>query len=250
MKAIRKFFRFISLTVLYLGFSCLAGVLGFLLYGITKDFTSNNLESRGIASVSSDSSNPIKTSKIANKTISPPKTTASSDKPNQPLVASAVTNKPPAPDQPKPPKPITASEVKDKSSLKSFVLKAKKQLEKDYEAAMEDFETKEVWKTSFTHLIIVDLSGDILLSTNHPHLEGKNGMEWKNVDGKKIIADMINIGKNSGSGFYEYRVRHPDTETLHPKLHYIATFEIEGEPFIVFSGFFLKELSHSVSEKK
>ena len=248
MKAIKKFFRFISLTVLYLGFLCLAGVLGFLLYGITRDFASNNLESRGIASVPSNSSKLIKTSGRANKT--PSKTTATSDKPNQPqlLTASAVTNKPP--DQSKPPKPITASEVKDKNSLKSFVLGAKKQLEKDYEAAMEDFETEEMWKTPFTHLTIVDLSGDILLNTNHPHLEGKNGMEWKNVDGKKIIADMINIGKNSGSGFYECRVRHPDTETLHPKLHYIATFQIEGEPFIVFSGFFLKEASHSVSEKK
>lgn len=230
MKAIKRFFKFISLIVLYLGFSCLAGVLGFLLYGITRDFATNNLESRGIASVPSSSSKSIKTSK----------TIATSDKPNQPLTASAVTNNPPAPNQSKPALAITAAGVKDKKSLKSFVLKAKKQLEEDYEAAMEDFETKEVWKTSFTHLTIVDFSGDILLNINHPHLEGKNGMEWKNVDGKKIIADMINIGKNSGSGFYECRVRHPDTETLHPKLHYIASFQIEGEPFIVFSGFFLK----------
>ena len=248
MKAIKKIFRVISLTVLYLGFSCLAGALGFLLYGITRDFASDNLESRGIASVSSNAPKPIRASETTNKTASPIKVSPTG-KPNQtqPLVASAVTNQPPAPN---PSKSITASEVKDKTSLKSFVLKAKKHLEKDYEAAMEDFEIKEIWKTPFTHLTIVDLSGDILLNANHPHLEGKNGMEWKNVDGKKIIADMINISKNSGSGFYECRVRHPDTETLHPKLHYIASFQIEGEPFIVFSGFFLKEASFSVSEKK
>ena len=215
MKSIKKFFRFISLTVLYLGFSCLAGVLGFLLYGIAKDFNSNNFKSRGLASVPG---NPPKPTKISNrKNKNPP----SSQKFNPDKLES-----------------ITASAVKNKNSLKSFVLKAKRHLEKSYDKALENFQTKKMWKTSFTYLAILDLSGNILLDVNHPHLEGKNGMEWKNVDGKKIIEDMVNIGKNGG-GFYECRVRHPDTETLHPKLHYVSPFKKKGESFIVLSGFFL-----------
>ena len=215
MKAIKKIFRFISLTVLYLGFSCLAGALGILLYGMARDFTSNHSESRGLASASANPPKPSKTSGVKNKKPSSPQT-STSDKSE----------------------PVTASAVKDKNSLKSFVLKAKRHLEKNYDEALEDFKTKKIWKTSFIHLTILDLSGNILLNANHPHLEGENGMEWKNVDGKKIIEDMVNIGK-SGSGFYECRVRHPDTETLHPKLHYVSPFKKEGKSFIVFSGFFL-----------
>ena len=235
MKAIKKFFRFISLTVLYLGFSCLAGGLGFLLYGIARDFSSNNFESRGLASAPATSQKLTKTSGVKNKKPSP-----ASDK-SKPIRVAEMNNKNSSSSQTSTSdksKPVTASTVKDKTSLKLFVLKAKEKLEKNYDKALEDFKTKNIWKTSFIYLTILDFSGNILFSANHPHLEGKNGMEWENVDGKKIIEDLVNTGK-SGKGFYECRVRHPDTETLHPKLHYVSPFKKEGRSFIVFSGFFL-----------
>ena len=206
MKAIKRFFRFISLTVLYLGFSCLAGVLGVLLYGITSDFVSENRNLRAPASVQSD-----------------------------PLTE--VTNPAPPSGKPSPPQPTTASEVTNKKNLKAFVLNAKTHLEKNYDIALQDFKTQEIWKTKFIYLTVLDLFGNILLSANYPELNGQNGMEWKNVDGKKIIEDMINIGKNGGD-FYECRVRHPDEETLQPKIHYITTFKKDEENLLVFSGFF------------
>ncbi|MCY4512142.1 MAG: cache domain-containing protein [Bdellovibrionales bacterium] len=253
MKAVKKIFRFISLTLLYLGFSGLAGVFGVLLYGITHDFVSNQIESRGLASVQSNSPKTIQ---------SPPKTNKKNVKapvpntpnPPQPLKTAEVTNQQASPStppavQPNQPQPITASEVKDEKSLQSFVLRAKKHLEKDYDRALEDFKTNEMWKTSFTYLSILDLSGTILFNANHPHIEGENGMDWKNKDGKKIITDIVNIGKN-GNGFYECRIRHPDTETLHPALHYITSFKTEENPLIVVSSFFLKEPPSSSSEKE
>ena len=206
MKVIKKFFRFTSLTVLYLGFSCLAGVLGILLYGVTSDFVSEYRNPRAPASIKSNSS-------------------------------AEVTNRASTSTRQHSPKSPIAAEVTDKNSLKTFVLAAKKHLEKDYDTAVQDFRTQEKWRTNLTYLIILDLSGNILLMTNYPEYEGENGMEWRDPDGKKAFEDLINLGKNGG-GFYEFRSYHPD-EDYRPKMHYSTTFQKDEKNFIVYSGFFL-----------
>ena len=206
MKVIKKFFRFISLTVLYLGFSCLAGVLGILLYGVTSDFVLEYKNLRAPASVQSD----------------PP---------------SEVTNRAPISNRSNSQKFISAAEVTDKNSLKSFVLAAKKHLEEDYDTAVQDFRTQDRWKTKLIYLAVLDLSGNILLSANYPEWEGDNGMEWRDPDGKKAFEDMINLGKKGG-GFYKYRSYHPDKE-YRPRMHYTTNFKKNGKKFIVYSGFFL-----------
>ena len=244
MKALKKFFRSISLIFLYLGFSGLAGVFGILLYGITSDFVSTHMDSRGLASVQS------KSSKI---TRTPPKKVSRAPTPKkpippQPLKTAKVINEQPPPSKTLPsnnsksPQTITASEVKDKKSLKSFVLKAKEHLEKDYDRALKDFRSNKIWKASFTYLTVLDMSGTFLFNASRPDMEGQNKLKWKSKNDKKITMDMINVGKKGG-GFYEYRKLHPDTDTLHPRLLYIANFRKGKESFMIISGFFPKTSS-------
>lgn len=204
MKVIKRFFRFLSLTVLYLGFSCLAGVLGILLYGVTSDFVSEYQNPRAPASVKSGPS-----TKVTSRTPSSTKS-----------------------------EPITAAEVTDKNSLKAFVLAAKKHLEEDYDTALQDFRTQEPWKTKLVYLSVYDLDGNVLLSVNYPEWEGRNAMDWKNVDGKTTVKDAIDIGKNDG-GFYKCRLWNPAKEVHQLKIIYITTFTKDNQDLILLSGFFL-----------
>ena len=229
MRALKKPYRFISLIFLYLGFFGLAGVFGILLYGITSGFVSTLMDTRGLASVQSKSP---KLTRTPPENPNPPQTPKTSEMINEQASPPRVLSS----NNLKSPQPITASEVKDKKSLKSFVLRAKKHLEKDYDRALKDFRLNKIWKTSVVYLTVIDFSGTFLFSASRPELEGQNGLKWKD---KKIVMDMINVGKNGG-GFYEFHSRHPDTDTLHPRLLYITTFKKGKKSFMIGSGFFLK----------
>ena len=251
MKAIKKIFRFISLLFLYSGFTALAGVLGILLYGITSDFVSPHMESRGLASVQPKSS---KLARTAPKKISQ-RPLPKNPSPPQPIKTAEVINeqpplpKTPSSNNPNLPQSITASEVKDKESLKSFVLRAKEHLEKDFDRALKDYGTNEIWKTPITHLSVIDLSGTILFAASRPHLNGRNLITWENIDGKAIFKDIITIGKNGG-GFYEFRSQHPDTDTFQHKLLYTTTFKKGEKSFIAYSSFFPKNSNEQASPSK
>ena len=68
----------------------------------------------------------------------------------------------------------TASQIKDRQSLKDFVLDARNYLEKDYERAIEDFRKKDgPWRDGEAYLFILDEYGKVNFHAGIPALEGQ-----------------------------------------------------------------------------
>lgn len=54
-----------------------------------------------------------------------------------------------------------------------------------------------------------------------PILVGKNLIGLKDQDGKVLVLDMINIAKNEGSGWYDYKWPNPITNKIENKSSYV-----------------------------
>jgi PAS domain S-box-containing protein len=72
------------------------------------------------------------------------------------------------------------------------------------------------------YFFMTRLDGVEILFADRPELEGKNLSSMQDADGKYVIIDMINIAKNSGEGFYEYRWTRPEKKgNNHTKISFI-----------------------------
>ncbi|MCZ0932766.1 MAG: cache domain-containing protein [Oligoflexia bacterium] len=134
---------------------------------------------------------------------------------------------------------MTANQVKDKDSLRAFVLSAKEHLEKNYDQAVKDFRTKEKWKKGFIYLHGLTMDGTTLFHVALPELEGKNLLNAQQI-GNTIIKPLLSAGKK-GEGFVEYTQDNPATEDADQskKIGYVTTFKKDGVDYIVGSGFYL-----------
>lgn len=77
------------------------------------------------------------------------------------------------------------------------------------------------------------LDGVEMLFADRPQLEGKNLLGMKDLEGKHVIKDMIDIARNDGEGFYTYKWTKPGKAGKgFPKAAYIKYFA----PFDWFIG--------------
>ena len=133
-----------------------------------------------------------------------------------------------------------AVNVKDKDSLKAFVLSAKEHLEKDYDQAVSDFRTKEEWKKGAIYLYGLTMEGASLFHTVMPELEGKNLLQDPKA---KIPVQLALSAIKNGGDFIEYEWDNPAIEGADDskKVGYVTTFKKDGVDYIVGSGFYLSE---------
>ncbi|MCZ0933498.1 MAG: cache domain-containing protein [Oligoflexia bacterium] len=135
---------------------------------------------------------------------------------------------------------VMAVDVKDKDSLKAFVLSAKEHLEKDYETAVNDFKTKEEWRKGAIYLYGITLDGKSLFYPNDPKIEGTDLLQNpKAKDGAMKALTAI----KTGGGFIEYKWDNPAVEDNYDsqKISYVTTFKKDGVDYIVGSGFYTTE---------
>ena len=137
---------------------------------------------------------------------------------------------------------VTASDVKDKASLKAFVLSAKEHLEKDYETAVQDFKTKEEWKKDSIYLSGITQEGFNLFHSIHPELEGTDLS--KNPNLKSSALEKILEASKNGEGFIEYEWDNPAVEDDNynsKKVAYLTNFKKDGIEYIVSAGIYITE---------
>ena len=135
---------------------------------------------------------------------------------------------------------VTAVDVKDKDSLKAFVLSAKEYLEKDYEKAVQDFKTKEEWRKGPTYLYGITLEGKSLFYPIDPKIEGTDLLQNpKAKDGAQKALSAV----KKGGGFIEYMWDNPTIEDDYDskKISYVTPFNKEGVDYIVGSGLYITE---------
>jgi cytochrome c len=80
---------------------------------------------------------------------------------------------------------------------------------------------------------ILDFKGSIVAHGDRPMMIGKNFFDLKNQDGRYFVQTMINITKNGGSGWVDYKWPNPLTNKIEDKSAYVAKL---GEGYFVGVG--------------
>ena len=138
----------------------------------------------------------------------------------------------------------SASQVKDRQTLRNFVLDARNYLERDYDKAIDDFKKGNgPWRHGETYLFIIDEHNKVLLHVGSPILEGQQDLLIKDLNTGKLIADdLIREGLKQGGGFVEYYIDDPTTEEKDTsrKITYVTSFtKGKNQPILIIgAGFF------------
>jgi TRAP-type uncharacterized transport system substrate-binding protein len=68
---------------------------------------------------------------------------------------------------------------------------------------------------------IIDFTGTELANGGVPAVIGKNVIDLKDQDGKYLIKGLIDVARERGSGWYDYRWINPVTKTIEDKSSYV-----------------------------
>lgn len=79
------------------------------------------------------------------------------------------------------------------------------------------------------YIFVLDMSAANLVNGANPRLVGKNTLDLKDADGKFFVRDMIDIAKNKGAGWVDYKWPSPATNSI---LHKSAYIEKVGDMIV------------------
>ena len=102
----------------------------------------------------------------------------------------------------------TADQVKDRESLKAFVLDAKQYLEnlRDYNdviATRETLRQQPRWASGDTYLLFLMLDGSISLHAGDRSFQGRDMLDIRDDRGVAVASEMMKVGE-AGGGFVDY----------------------------------------------
>jgi len=72
------------------------------------------------------------------------------------------------------------------------------------------------------YLFVNNLEGTVIAHEAQPQLIGKNLIDKVDANGVHMIADMVQIAKDKGSGWVDFQWEFPGTNEIRPKRAYIA----------------------------
>ena len=84
------------------------------------------------------------------------------------------------------------------------------------------------------YIVVLDLKGVMRANGARPDLVGKNELGRKDSTGKLMTLEMVNLGKDKGSGWVEYRWDNPVNGQNEVKVAYV---ERVGELIVVCGAF-------------
>ncbi|MES2152370.1 MAG: cache domain-containing protein [Pseudomonadota bacterium] len=87
-------------------------------------------------------------------------------------------------------------------------------------------------------LVVYDIKGTKLAHGVNQKMIGKNNLELKDIDGKYIVKDFIDIATGKGKGWVDYKWPNPMTGAIEPKSTYIERFEDIIIGCGIYPGFF------------
>lgn len=71
------------------------------------------------------------------------------------------------------------------------------------------------------YIFVVDFNGKTLAHGANPKLVEKNTIELKDADGKLFVKEFIDVAKNKGHGWVDYKWPNPVTKAIEAKTSYI-----------------------------
>jgi len=77
------------------------------------------------------------------------------------------------------------------------------------------------WKDRDLYVAVTDMQGNVKAHGANKGLVGRNLTGLKDPDGVKIVEKMIQVARDSGTGWVEYRWPNPVTKKLERKASYV-----------------------------
>lgn len=98
------------------------------------------------------------------------------------------------------------------------------------------------------YIFIYDYSGVVLSDPVQPHNIGKNLYNIEDVNGVKVIKDLIDVSHAKDGGYVEYSWLKPTTGVQSPKVSYAKAFE--PWEWMVGTGVYLDEIEKKIAEQR
>ena len=91
-----------------------------------------------------------------------------------------------------------------------------------------------------TYIFVDTPDGTELVNGGFPGIEGDNIINFKDVNGKYLVRDYINLALKDGGGWVKYFWPKPGSDKPLEKCTYVKKVEYGGETFIVGCGAYLE----------
>ena len=103
-------------------------------------------------------------------------------------------------------------------------------------------------KNESSYIFIYTFEGINIADPILKHNAGKNLINFKDPNGKRVIKELIDISKNSDGGYVNYVWNKPTTGTLVNKISYAKSFKPYS--WMIGSGIYLDDIQKVLQEKK
>ncbi len=104
------------------------------------------------------------------------------------------------------------------------------------------------WNNGTGYFFMFNQDGVTVLNADRPSMETQDSSGLRDIDGKFVVKDMLDLAKSHDSGFYTYRWTKPGTKGAdHEKITYVKNFK----PFnwIICAGFYVADMETSIKEE-
>ena len=92
-----------------------------------------------------------------------------------------------------------------------------------------------------------NLNGVETLFAVRPELEGKNMLKMTGGKGKTVVADMIDLVKKDGEGFYRYHWTKPGQKGQFPKIAFVKLFKPTG--WVIGTGEYIDDVERDIQNE-
>lgn len=139
---------------------------------------------------------------------------------------------------------VVGSGIYDDRMEKPFVVdlvdEAASRIEKDGQAALPILRDKAgPFVVKDTYVFVLDSNGTELVNPGSPYFEGRNVLDWKDVNGKKLNRDMIDLVAAQGSGWIDYMWPKPGEAASTQKSSYVRRARLGDRWVVVGCGIYL-----------
>lgn len=148
---------------------------------------------------------------------------------------------------------MTASK---QEALKNYIAIARTAIEPILKSVTDDYNARERVKTALRsiaygdedgYIFAFDYSGVNQVHSAKPELEGKNLFDLQDVNGVRVIAELIQAGRNGG-GYVSYMWDKPSKGTEVPKLSYAVV--LKEFNWMIGTGFYIDDIDDAVALKQ
>lgn len=126
-----------------------------------------------------------------------------------------------------------------------------------YSQTLGDKRTKQIIKDALReirfnekrgYLFAINMDGTEELFADRPETEGKKLTDMRDLNGRHVVLDMIEIAKKSGEGFYRYFWSKPVSEGLnHEKLSFVKY--VPALNWVIGTGEYLEDVQNRVKKE-